>query len=159
MSGSGPTSPLGGIAGIGISLYLLPTLSLGADLSLVIDTRGSGELNAGLGLTYHFLEKGKKAPTQPVQTPGTGKPQPLQAAGSQGGTPPAAATQGQATESGKDLAIKDVSIAAIFPIFHTFYDDHPIGKLTVANTGSTPITDVTSGSTWMLPRSARACRS
>ena len=55
----------------------------------------------------------------------------------------AAAVQKPAEERGKGLAIRDITIGNIFPIFHTFYDDHAIGKLTLKNTEYSSVTDVT----------------
>jgi hypothetical protein len=33
-------------------------------------------------------------------------------------------------------------LGSVFPIFHAFYDDHPVGSATVKNTGKKPLTDV-----------------
>jgi tetratricopeptide (TPR) repeat protein len=46
-------------------------------------------------------------------------------------------------ERGKGLALRDVVIGSIFPIFHTFYDDHPVGKVTLRNTEYSSVTDLT----------------
>jgi hypothetical protein len=103
-----PGANWGGIVGMGVAYYFVPSFSVGADVSFDVDSSRYGELVMGLSLTYHFLEKarsgGKKpAPPQPQQ-----KPQPLR------GTP-AADNQSPAAAPQKDLAIRDVSIASIFP--------------------------------------------
>jgi hypothetical protein len=46
------------------------------------------------------------------------------------------------TERPRLLEMSDVRLASVFPIFHAFYDDHPVGTVSVKNTGSKPITDV-----------------
>lgn len=43
------------------------------------------------------------------------------------------------------LDISDVHLGSVFPIFHAFYDDHPVGSAVVRNTGSKPLTDVRVG--------------
>jgi len=37
----------------------------------------------------------------------------------------------------------EVSFANIFPVFHKYYDDHPLGRVVIRNNGSAPLTDVT----------------
>jgi len=40
------------------------------------------------------------------------------------------------------LELSDVHLGSVFPIFHAFYDDHPVGSVVVRNTGARPLTDV-----------------
>ena len=40
------------------------------------------------------------------------------------------------------LDISNVHLGSVFPIFHAFYDDHPVGSAVVKNTGKKPLTDV-----------------
>jgi hypothetical protein len=40
------------------------------------------------------------------------------------------------------LELSDLRLASVFPIFHAFYDDHPVGSVTAKNIGAKPLTDV-----------------
>jgi tetratricopeptide (TPR) repeat protein len=40
------------------------------------------------------------------------------------------------------LDISHVHLGSVFPVFHAFYDDHPVGSAVVRNTGKTPLSDV-----------------
>ena len=40
------------------------------------------------------------------------------------------------------LEITNVNLRSVFPIFHAFYDDHPVGSAMIKNTGPKPLTDV-----------------
>ena len=40
------------------------------------------------------------------------------------------------------LDISSVHLGSVFPVFHAFYDDHPVGSAVVKNTGKKPLTDV-----------------
>jgi tetratricopeptide (TPR) repeat protein len=48
----------------------------------------------------------------------------------------------RAAAPNKGLTIEKISIASIFPVFRKYYDDHPIGTLTIKNNESTAIMDV-----------------
>lgn len=48
----------------------------------------------------------------------------------------------QPPERARLLDISDVHLGSVFPIFHAFYDDHPVGSAVVKNTGPKPLTDV-----------------
>ncbi|MBN1687194.1 MAG: hypothetical protein JW852_11095 [Spirochaetales bacterium] len=59
--------------------------------------------------------------------------------------PPAAGVsplQGQTTE-GNLLQVKDLVFLQIFPIFYSYYDDHPVGDITVHNPLSATATNIT----------------
>jgi len=43
------------------------------------------------------------------------------------------------------LDISDIHLGSVFPIFHAYYDDHPVGSAMVKNTGAKPLTDVRVG--------------
>ncbi|MGA2640334.1 MAG: hypothetical protein ABSG21_05440 [Spirochaetia bacterium] len=40
------------------------------------------------------------------------------------------------------LDLSDVHLGSVYPVFHAFYDDHPVGTAVVKNTGAKPLTDV-----------------
>ena len=44
---------------------------------------------------------------------------------------------------GEGLQIQNISWGTIFPVFHAYYDDHPIGTASLANLEKDPITDIT----------------
>jgi tetratricopeptide (TPR) repeat protein len=79
-----------------------------------------------------------KAEAAPSEQMVAAKPQPAPVQ-----QPQKAEPQKPVEERGKGLAIRDLAIGNIFPIFHTFYDDHPIGKLTLKNTEYSSVADVT----------------
>ena len=42
----------------------------------------------------------------------------------------------------RNLVIGEIKLSSVFPIFHTWYDQNPVGKVTVTNTGKELITNV-----------------
>lgn len=42
--------------------------------------------------------------------------------------------------SGRGLEIRDLALSEIFPVFHAYYDEHPVGTLTLVNTGREAVT-------------------
>jgi tetratricopeptide (TPR) repeat protein len=48
----------------------------------------------------------------------------------------------QPPERPRFLDFSDLRLGSVFPIFHAFYDDHPVGSVVVRNTGAKPLTDV-----------------
>jgi tetratricopeptide (TPR) repeat protein len=45
-------------------------------------------------------------------------------------------------ESGKGLNLNDLQFPNIFPVFHKYYDDHPVGTATLYNAESDPVSDI-----------------
>lgn len=45
-------------------------------------------------------------------------------------------------EQGRGLDLTEVELYEIFPVFHKFYDDHPVGTAVVVNQEPEPITDI-----------------
>jgi tetratricopeptide (TPR) repeat protein len=48
----------------------------------------------------------------------------------------------RAPEAGEGLAVEAIEIESIFPVFHNYYDDHPIGRIVLRNQEKTAATDV-----------------
>ena len=45
-------------------------------------------------------------------------------------------------EKGHGIELSKIELYEVFPVFHKFYDDHPVGMLTLTNKEKTPIKDV-----------------
>jgi len=45
-------------------------------------------------------------------------------------------------EKGRGLELSQVELLEIFPVFHKFYDDHPVGSAVLFNQEAIPITDI-----------------
>ena len=45
--------------------------------------------------------------------------------------------------SATSLGLKELSFDDIYPVFHAYYDTHPLGKVMLSNTTGQPITDIT----------------
>lgn len=56
-------------------------------------------------------------------------------------TKPVPLNAGAATQD-RGLAIAELRLDPVFPVLFKFYDDHPIGKVTIRNEGSLPIEDL-----------------
>ncbi len=50
---------------------------------------------------------------------------------------------GERIAPNKDLELLDLRLENIFPVFYKYYDDHPLGVVTVRNRGSRPIERIT----------------
>ncbi len=88
-----------------------------------------------LGASYNFLQGASQAaPIQKEPTPA--KPTPLKS-NEQPATPAK-----PPEDKNKGIVIQNISFNKVFPIFHAFYDTHPIGTITLVNTDSSPATDV-----------------
>ena len=87
-------------------------------------------LEASVGVSY---ELGASTGTTPViQQPLPVKAQPLnqQPSAKQPAQPPAT------------LELRDVAFDDVYPVFHTYYDTHPLGKVVLSNTTKQPITGI-----------------
>jgi tetratricopeptide (TPR) repeat protein len=122
--------------GIGGALALGPSFSVGVDASYRWAFSLSQSIAIGIGASYGFgpavAAPAEPAPQKkPAEKP---KPQPLEQEAQQ---KPAEAG------SAKSLAISGMKLESIFPIFHTYYDTHPVGTVTLTNKGDSAATDVT----------------
>jgi tetratricopeptide (TPR) repeat protein len=89
-------------------------------------------LSASLGLSYELL-KSKPGPVKLEQKP-PAKVEPLKM------TVEAKPSKEKPAVAGVHLG--DFSFEDIFPVFHKYYDDHPLGRAVLSNTHDQPITDV-----------------
>jgi len=109
--------------GIGLLFNLGPVLGLGVGGSYRLYASLVQAFTANIGLVYSFAPAAKSTTPSPST-----RPQPLNKE-----------PQG-AVQEGKGLVVSDLTFGNIFPIFHTFYDDHPIGSLTLKNTEDSSMT-------------------
>jgi tetratricopeptide (TPR) repeat protein len=111
--------------GLGLDWALTPALGLSLGLSLSYYVGLMQTVNAYLGATYYLA--GKEARQNQIQST-----QPVDVELLKGF---------RTAAPGKGLSILKVDIAPIFPVFRKYYDDHPIGTLTIRNNESKAITD------------------
>jgi len=100
-------------AGAEVTLKLSPALSLGLDASYRMFFGLTNDVLIGVGLSYHFPSGGRDT----ILTPQT-NPYP-------------------------ELELLDISFNDVFPVFYKYYADHPLGKITLRNKGTTPVENVT----------------
>ncbi|MEI6874080.1 MAG: hypothetical protein WCL50_03010 [Spirochaetota bacterium] len=95
-----------------------PSLGLATTFVYRLQVESYSAIGARLGLVWRpsFGTKGVPAPAKPAVKPLAVK--------------------------GKGLFIRDLALPGIFPIFHAYYDDHPVGVLKVVNSENRPITDI-----------------
>lgn len=72
-------------------------------------------------------------PERPGEGPGDGT--------QESGRPESLGTE-TAAEKGEAAELAEVSFGNIFPVFHKYYDDHPLGRAVIRNNGATPLTNV-----------------
>lgn len=89
-------------------------------------------LSASLGLSYELLAE-KPGPVK-VEQKLPVKAEPLKE------TPEAESSKEKPAVSGVHMG--DFSFEDIFPVFHKYYDDHPLGRAVLYNSQDQPITDI-----------------
>jgi tetratricopeptide (TPR) repeat protein len=89
-------------------------------------------LSASIGLSYDLAPSSATTPVKMQQAPPV-KAQPLneQAPNEQPPQKPAAS-----------LELKELSFDDVYPVFHTYYDNHPLGKVVLTNASGQPITGI-----------------
>jgi len=113
-------------AGTGIYYLIFPSLSLNAEATyLSFFGLNYNSVGMSIGATYHIggsnRYKREKATNPPALEPLQSK------------------TEGE--PSGK-LEISKLEFGSIFPVLFKYYDNHPIGKVLLRNTGNEPITNI-----------------
>lgn len=90
-----------------------------------------GGPSAALTTAYTFGGAPAGGKQTPVRKPLPAAPKPLEQPS------PAPAKTG-----GGPLAVEKVEFVPVFPVFYKYYDDHPIGKVTLTNKGNSPIQNI-----------------
>ena len=108
-------------AGGGFYLLLTPGFSLFLGASYYNYLNFFDGIDASLGIGFHFTRSKKPSikGTMPEITPLKEKPKELEG-----------------------LEIGDIEFENLFPVFHKYYDDHPVGKVVLHNPEDFPITDI-----------------
>ncbi len=99
-------------AGIDLTYYIIPALSIGAGASYRNFLGLYNGVAVRLGTAYHF----QRAPTGGI-------------------LPPRLKRYG-------NLSVEELTVDPVFPVLFKYYDDHPIGKIRLKNTGRIPLEDV-----------------
>ena len=133
-SGSNPFASVG----LDVSYAFIPSLNLGLGAAYRNFFGLYNDIAVTLGVSYNFLSSGNptSAPVK-VQEQAPLKPAPL--SNDRPNTP----AQTLPDDKNKGVAIYNLSLIKVFPIFHAWYDTNPIGKMTIRNTDSSVATDVT----------------
>jgi len=112
-------------AGAGVQYLFSPGLSLG------LDVRYSNHLGLYQGVelaaTSAFTLSGREGRTRTIQR---AKQLRLLEQGP------------RAPEKGRGIEPTNLELCEIFPVFHKFYDDHPVGLVTLVNKEATAVTDI-----------------
>lgn len=118
--------------GLGANFFIGSPLILGIEASYRLYGSLVQTIDVNVGVSYALLSVPSQGAT-PVGEKTPEKPQPVQ--------PQPVPLKGE--PQGKGLTIDNLAFENVFPIFQAYYDDHPIGRFTLMNTGKTPVTDVT----------------
>ncbi len=99
-----------------------PSFSLGIGASY----RNSFGLFQGLGLSvgsWFRLRSAARAPAVSTEQPPSARPETLE-------------------EEGAGIELRELEFSEIFPVFHKYYDDHPVGSVLLYNAGSAACTGI-----------------
>jgi len=112
-------------AGAGIELFITPSLSLGIQGAYRKMFGLSDDILVQAGFAWDFSGPQRRGAL--MQQPGP-RPERLEVSGLKG--------------SNEGLQIRQLSWTDVFPVFHTYYDNHPIGSATLVNLEKDPIADI-----------------
>ncbi|MCX6633787.1 MAG: tetratricopeptide repeat protein [Acidobacteria bacterium] len=109
--------------GIGVQYLFSPALSLGLDLRY----RSQLGLYQGmeLAVSTSLAVSGREGRAQAIQQ---AKRQLLQGP--------------RSPEKGRGIELTNLTLYEVFPVFHKFYDDHPVGLVTLVSKEKAPISDI-----------------
>jgi len=127
-SGSGPTGggSLHVAGGLGVWYLLSPSLNLGLRIGYSTCLGLTNGISLLLGTSYYFT--GKEARMLRIDQGLPGQPEYLRSA--------------RTPNPDEGIRIDDIAIQEVFPVFHKYYDDHPIGTAVLHNQEKRPITDI-----------------
>ncbi len=89
-------------------------------------------LSASVGLSYDFAPSSATTSVRMLQPPPV-KAQPLNER---------SLNEQTSQKPGASLELKELSFDDVYPVFHTYYDTHPLGKVVLSNTTGQPITGI-----------------
>jgi tetratricopeptide (TPR) repeat protein len=127
--GSGPTtgSSLYFSGGLGMSYIFTPALSFGVGVSYKNWLGLNSGISLYLGASYYFTGQANRLLI--IEPPVQGRPEYLRDA--------------KTPNPGQGIRMADIAIQPVFPVFHKYYDDHPIGTAVLTNQEKQPVTDIT----------------
>jgi len=129
-----------GRAGLDVELGFFKPIGIVAGAGFVMDGGAFKGIQITAGATYEFgataaapkPPSGKPKPLAPKETPKEEpKPEPV----------PAHAPEAKPVTHAGGLTLKP-SFDTVFPVFHAWYDEHPLGTLLVANAGKDPLANL-----------------
>lgn len=112
-------------AGLGFYYLMTPSISLGIGISYKNYLGLFNGISAFLGTSYYL--KGRETRRIKMESGLPLKPDLLNA---------------KIPGQGEGIEVSRIEFKQIFPVFHKYYDDHPIGKVVIRNQEKEPITDI-----------------
>ncbi len=118
--------------GVGANFNIRPSFSLGvaASYRYYLNLLQTIETSIGASYTFGAATRFPAVPRGKIPEPSS-RPQPQDTAPQE----PVVGTE-------KGLAIHSLACRNIFPIFHAYYDDHPLGSFTLKNNETSPVVDM-----------------
>ncbi len=128
-TGSGPTSgsSLYFSGGVGASYLFSPSLSFGMGVAYKNWLGLNSGISVFLGASYYLTGQEKRLLI--IEPPAQGRPELLRDA--------------KTPNPGQGIRIDSITVQPVFPVFHKYYDDHPIGTAVLTNQEKQPVTDIT----------------
>jgi len=127
-------------AGLGVNFSIGPSFVLGVGASYRLYMNLLQTIDLSVGVMYNLFPTvaatSVVSPEQPPAKPLPAQPVPAKP------VPLKNEPQKPVEQQNSGLVISNLTFENVFPIFHTYYDDHPIGKLTLKNTESSSATNV-----------------
>jgi len=112
--------------GLGFTFLVSPAFGLGMDIYYKNYLGFLSGITMGLSASYRFIRRGDEFVRQ----------EDIQRLQEQ-------IREEQVPEfTGPELEFESVELAPIFPVFHKYYDDHPVGRLMLVNESTEPVEDI-----------------